>query len=52
MSFLDSFEKYLHAQGNTHLTIILFILIGLGIFVALFAPPEVKLLVITWWILP
>lgn len=46
------FESYLHNQGDTHLTIILLALVFIGFTVALFAPPEVKLLLITWWLLP
>lgn len=45
-------HNYLHSQGNTHLTIILLLLVSVGLAVALFAPPEVKILFITWWVLP
>lgn len=45
-------ETYLHNQGDLHLTITLLILVTIGFLVALFAPPEVKLTVIVWWLLP
>lgn len=45
-------NTYLHHQGNTHLTIILLVLISIGLVVALFAPPEIKILFIVWWLLP
>lgn len=50
-NLLSKVETYLHNQGDTHLTIILFVLLFIGLGVALFAPPEVKLLFITWWVL-
>lgn len=45
-------STYLHGQGNTHLTIILFALLAIGLGIALFAPPEIKILFILWWVLP
>jgi hypothetical protein len=52
MDILTKFETYLHNQGNKHLTIILLALVFIGFAVALIAPPEIKLLFITWWLLP
>lgn len=52
MNILAQLETYLHNQGDAHLTIILLGLVFIGFGVALFAPPEIKLLLITWWLLP
>lgn len=52
MDILSKLDAYLHNQGNVHLSIILLALSALGIIVALFAPPEVKLGFILWWLLP
>lgn len=52
MEIVSKLENYLHQQGNEHLTIILLGLAVFGIVVALFAPPELKLLVIVYWLLP
>lgn len=52
MDILNVIQSYLHNQGNTHLTIILLALVSIGFGVALFAPPEVKLAFILWWLLP
>lgn len=52
MDVISVIESYLHSQGNTHLTIILLALVLIGFGVALFAPPEVKLAFILWWLLP
>jgi hypothetical protein len=52
MDILQRLESYLHNQGNDHLTLILLALVFIGFAIALFAPPEVKLLLITWWLLP
>lgn len=52
MKIFKEIDNWLHNQGDKELTVLLIALSIMGILVALFAPPEIKLIVATYWIVP